>query len=383
MHCPRAPECKKSLNSLPGGKLRSCRWPATCWTAPASSELEPLRFIAMNTRQLFALFAVLLGLAVSAAAQSAKVTEATVAKVSGAATVTLPDGSTAAVTLGMKIPQGATITTGADGDVLLLAHTNTSATIKANSTVSVDELSVSSSGGKVTEEVTTLNLKNGNLVSALDPAKKSVNNYKVRTAKGVAAARGTTFSVTINGTVYSVTTTSGGVSFTNLTTGLSFSVGAGQTANDSTGSSAVNIADLPPGSQAKADAVAEMTNVLAAVAVAATAGVVPPSELQAAVQNAVEAAPESASRITETVATIAPSQADTIRAAVDSSTLTTDQKAAANTATDTGVTNSSSTTTTTTTRTDTTTGETTTTTETRTTTTPQPLDVSVISRSNE
>jgi hypothetical protein len=349
------------------------------------SNLSPLNFIAMNTRKLFALFAVLLGLAVSAAAQSAKVTEATVAKVSGAATVTLPDGSTAAVTLGMKIPQGASITTGADGEVLLQTHASTAATLKANTTVAIDELNTSSSGGKVTEEVTTLNLKNGNLVSALDPAKKSVNNYKVRTAKGVAAARGTTFSVTINGTNYSVTTTSGGVSFTNLATGASFTVGAGQTSSSSTGDTSVNIASLPEGSPEKAAAVAEMTNVLAAVAVATNVGIVPASELSAAVTAAVEAAPESARTITQTVTTIAPEQAQTVQNAVTNSNVSESVKTEARSGAETGVTNSGGTTSTSTSTTTTTsTGETVreTTTTTTATTTPTPIDVSVISRSN-
>jgi hypothetical protein len=330
--------------------------------------------IAMHTRKLFLLITALFGLAVSAFAQT-KTTDATAAKVVGAATVTMPDGSTQPLTVGMKVPQGATITTGADGEVVLQTHASTAATIKANSVLSVDELSVTASGGKVTQEVTTLNLKSGNVISALDAAKKSVNNYKVRTAKGVAAARGTTFSVTINGAVYSVTTTSGGVSFTNAA-GATFTVGAGQTSG---GEGAVSIASMPDG-PAKAAAVAEMTNVIAAVAVAASVGIVPAAELQTAVKNAVEAAPAAANTITQTAATVAPTQAANIQAGVSSSNLSDAQKTSATQAVTTGVNNSTSTTTTTTTTT--TGGQTQTTTQVQTTTTPAPIDVSVVSRSN-
>ena len=323
----------------------------------------------MNTRKLLlyvTAFASLLG----AAFAQTRPTEATVIKLTGSATVTLPNGTTTPVVQGQKIPQGATITTGADGDVLLQAHATTAATIKANSTVSVDELSVSTSGGKVTEEKTTLNLKSGNLVSALDPSKKSVNNYQVRTVKGVAAARGTTFSVTINGAVYSITTTSGGVSFTSPS-GATFTVGAGQT-TDGAGSAPTNIADMPEG-PAKAAAVAEMTNVLAAVAVAVTANVVPASELQTAVTAAVNAAPASATTIAQTVAAVAPAVTETVISAVNASNAPAETMSAAISAAQTAASTSTSTTTTTKTQP----GQTTKTPI----TTPQPIDVTVTSRS--
>lgn len=167
----------------------------------------------MNTRKLTLLFTALVGLAASAFAQT-KATEATVARVTGAATVTLPDGSSVPLTAGMKVAQGATITTGADGDVYLESHAGYVTAIKKDSVVEVNEISVTSSGGKVTEEKTLLDLKSGNLVSNLDPKKKSVNNYQVRTPKGVAAARGTTFSVNFRGGVYTIAVVNGQVILT-------------------------------------------------------------------------------------------------------------------------------------------------------------------------
>ncbi|MBL9218121.1 MAG: FecR domain-containing protein [Opitutaceae bacterium] len=165
----------------------------------------------MNLRKLILSLTVALGLAAPALAQTTQ-TQATVARVTGAATVTLPDGSTTPLTAGMKVAQGSTITTGADGDVYLESHAGYVTSIKHDSIVAVDEISVTTEGGQVKEERTMLDLKSGNLVAKLDPKKKSVNNYQVRTPKGVAAARGTVFTVMFRGEKYSVAVVNGSVS---------------------------------------------------------------------------------------------------------------------------------------------------------------------------
>jgi hypothetical protein len=178
--------------------------------------------MAMNTRKLTLLFTALVGLAVSAFAQSTA-TEATVARVTGTVTATLADGSTVAVTEGTKLPQGATITTGDKSEVFLVSHGDTTSVISANSVVEIAELSTSSAGGKVTEQKATLDLKSGNLVAKLNPAKKSVNQYSVRTPKGVAAARGTVFTVAYKGGNYTIAVVNGQVTVTppaNVLTGF-------------------------------------------------------------------------------------------------------------------------------------------------------------------
>lgn len=278
----------------------------------------------MNTRKLTLLFTALVGLAVSAFAQT-KTTEATVSQLTGSATVTLPDGTTTALAPGAKVPQGATITTAADGEVYLQTHTNTVATIKANSTVSVDELSVTTSGGKVTEEKTTLNLKSGNLISALDPAKRNVNNFAVRTPKGVAAARGTTFTVTVNGQNYSIITTSGSVQITNLATGLVVTIAGGQASVSTVADGAATaVADLPAAE--KSEAVAAMAVAVGTIAVAADKGMLGANgaaEVQAAATTVLTAAPEAAASIAATVASVAPSQNAAITSAAQTVATTT------------------------------------------------------------
>ena len=149
-------------------------------------------------------------------AAEAQATEAKVLKITGSATVQLP-GQSAAVALveGMSLPAGSTITTGAGSEVQVQPFAGGLASVAQNSTVALEELSVNKdSSGVVTKQTATLNLKSGNLVSTLDPSRKSINNYGVRTPKGVAAARGTVYSVTVSQTGSTVATLSGTVTLT-------------------------------------------------------------------------------------------------------------------------------------------------------------------------
>lgn len=168
----------------------------------------------MNTRKiLLSLFAALASLVSSALAQTT-ITEATIQRVSGSASVTRPGGSTVALMQGMKVPQGSIITTGADGDVYLESHAGYVTSIKPNSVVGVTDLSVTTEGGVVKEEKTVLDLKSGAVVAVLDPNKKAVNNYQVHTEKGVTTANGTVFTVRYNGGDYTVAVVNGKVTIT-------------------------------------------------------------------------------------------------------------------------------------------------------------------------
>ena len=53
-------------------------------------------------------------------------------------------------------------------------------------------------GYKVSEELHVNGLKQGKVLSTLDPARKAINRYGVRTPKGVAAARGTVYAVRVD-----------------------------------------------------------------------------------------------------------------------------------------------------------------------------------------
>ncbi|MFA6961854.1 MAG: FecR domain-containing protein [Opitutaceae bacterium] len=143
--------------------------------------------------------------------QAAEVTsDAVVVNVSGSAKALLPGKPDAmAIKAGDKLPQGTVITTEDASEVTVQVFTGTSATIKGGTTVGLEKLSLSSDNGILTKQSAMLDLKVGSVLSKLDPKKKSVNDYSVRTPKGVAAARGTIFQVDVarNGTTRAFVTT--------------------------------------------------------------------------------------------------------------------------------------------------------------------------------
>jgi hypothetical protein len=279
----------------------------------------------MNIRKLLLVSAAILGLTGHAFAQ-AQATEATVAKVTGTASAQLPDGSTITLEAGKKLPQGATITTGDKSDVYLVSHNDTTSVITANSVVSIAELSTTSVGGKVTKQTAALDLKSGNLVAKLNPNKKDVNNYSVRTPKGVAAARGTVFTVTYKGNNYSISVVNGQVGVSGAFSGfVNFTMDAGQTAVSIPGFGSGDITPIAQNlnafsglSEAHAAAVAEVKEVMAiaaatvAVAAANNIGGTTSAEAAAIVRTIIQAVPDAAPAIAALVAASAPTMSQTV-----------------------------------------------------------------------
>ena len=358
----------------------------------------------MNLRKLILSLTVALGLAAPALAQTTQ-TQATVARVTGAATVTLPDGSTTPLTAGMKVAQGSTITTGADGDVYLESHAGYVTSIKHDSVVAVDEISVTTEGGQVKEERTMLDLKSGNLVAKLDPKKKAVNNYQVRTPKGVAAARGTVFTVMFRGEKYSVAVVNGSVSIAPVNNYLGRGDGriAGGTDFASTVSAGQILTEGGTGNlqretglfrdfltDARANTETDTRELLAtAVATVALAaqnniGGTTAAEAQAVAKAVFAVAPGVAA---QAAAIINKSGGDTSSSNPVIQAIRSEVPAAQQGSFDTSATSGTFTTTTTTTTKNSLSlleeGITKTTTTTTTVTTPQPIDPSTISRSNE
>jgi hypothetical protein len=152
-----------------------------------------------------------------ASAQQAT-TQAFVYSITGSGSMIAP-GSDKAVplVLGLPLPEGATVTTGADSTVMIQSHVGMQTGVGANSTVVVGQHSVSSEGLRTA----VIDLKQGTTVSVLDPTKRAVNNYAVRTPKGVAAARGTVYQTTVELSsggkiVVRVNTITGAVSFAKV-----------------------------------------------------------------------------------------------------------------------------------------------------------------------
>lgn len=182
------------------------------------------------TRLLILSLTVALGTLVASAQQVAS--QAFVSSVVGSATVTLPGSSKAIpVAAGQSLPEGSTIVT-TDGKVTVQSHEGITTGFGASTTAVVGVHAVSAEGVRTA----VMDLKQGTVVSVLDPSKRSINNYAVRTPKGVAAARGTTYSTTVKlssggeATVV-VNTITGEVSF-SIAGGPTVAVAAGRSASD-------------------------------------------------------------------------------------------------------------------------------------------------------
>ena len=171
--------------------------------------------------------AVIFGLGCTLAAASEVSSEATVLKITGSVKAQMP-GQSGAVELkvGDRIPQGAVVMTGAGAEAFIQPFSGAVSAVKENSTVQIEKLSLTTEGGALTKQTATLNLKSGNLVSTIDPAKRAINNYSVRTPKGVAASRGTSYSVSVSADGFSIAATADSVTFTTAT-GAIYTIQAG------------------------------------------------------------------------------------------------------------------------------------------------------------
>jgi FecR protein len=183
--------------------------------------------------------------------------EAFVSSITGSATVLAPGATEAVpVVIGQKLPEGSTVKTGEGTAVLIQSHQGIQTGVGAKSSVVVGAHTVSSDGVRTA----VIDLKEGTTVSVLDPAKRSVNNYAVRTPKGVAAARGTIYTTTVTlssgrEAVVTVNTVTGSVSFA-IAGGQTISVAAGNSASSgSTAATPVAQAFTNSSAQGKAEIV--------------------------------------------------------------------------------------------------------------------------------
>lgn len=169
--------------------------------------------------------------------------DAVVVKMSGDVSIQLP-GQTAFqpyTDTRQPIPEGASLRTGATGEVFLEVMVGVVATLKPNTTVRVEQNAERTEGGVAVKDATLDVSAGGGLVSTLNPKMKDINRYKVRTPLGVAAARGTVFSVrvvpgtnattvgTMSGTiVMTVSAPGGGTRDVTVPFGNAISTAAGQ-----------------------------------------------------------------------------------------------------------------------------------------------------------
>lgn len=98
---------------------------------------------------------------------------------------------------GATLAAGALIRTGGSAEVALRFFDGTVATVLADSEVTIERLEAQVEGERNVKEITVLNLQRGTVVASLDPAKKDITSFSVRTPRGVAVARGTVFAVRV------------------------------------------------------------------------------------------------------------------------------------------------------------------------------------------
>lgn len=156
-----------------------------------------------------------------------KATEAVIVRFAGSAFAQFPGSDVeVALTEGMKIPASTILTTADGAEVLLQPFVGTIATIRGKSRVIVEKLSVTKVGETVQKQSAVLDLKSGTIISTIDPARRDINDYGIRTPKGIAKAQGTSFAVSVEEEGFSVAATADTVSFTTPA-GVSYSITAG------------------------------------------------------------------------------------------------------------------------------------------------------------
>ncbi len=148
----------------------------------------------MSLKSCFYLLGLALTLALSLPAQTVRVLI-----VNGAAEIT-PAGATAAhaLTKGETVTVGATITTGADGRVVLTPMPGVKSIIAPNTTITLESSTSSKNADATTAYAAVLDVKVGAVVSDLNKPADVTYDYGVRTPRGLAGARGTTFTVGVN-----------------------------------------------------------------------------------------------------------------------------------------------------------------------------------------
>ncbi len=171
--------------------------------------------------------------------------------VSGEATIQAADGSPARpIVVGDTVTLGTRIVTAATGRVVITPFPGIKSIIAPSSNVTIEKISeTKATGSNVALQQAVLNLKSGAVVSDLEKQEGVAYDYAIRTPRGVAGARGTTYTVAVAPSgVESVIVTDGRIQIT-LTSGATYNLAPGQASVSRPGapeSAISNAADLPP-----------------------------------------------------------------------------------------------------------------------------------------
>ena len=195
--------------------------------------------------------------------------------VSGAASVQRPEEPALRPAVkGETIIIGTRIVTGADGRLVLTPMPGIKSIVTPNTTLLLESASENrTSDANVTQKV-VLDLKEGSVVSDLQKPEGVTYDYSIRTARGLAGARGTTYTVGINSAgIQTIVVAHGAISI-NFSDGRKMTLAPGQlsvTKANGQSQKVENLSQLSPEDQKVAQKAAETT--IAAIATAIDAGI--------------------------------------------------------------------------------------------------------------
>jgi hypothetical protein len=183
---------------------------------------------------------------------------------------------------------GTRIVTGADGRLVLTPMPGVKSIVTPNTTLLLESVSETRTSETNVTHAAVLELKEGNVISDLQKPEGVTYDYGIRTARGLAGARGTTFSVGINAAgIQTVSVSHGAISLT-FADGSTATLKLGQLSISKPGTEAQNVSsveNLSDEDKAAAQEIAEQT--VAAIAEAVEAGIeLDPAALDNALQTA-------------------------------------------------------------------------------------------------
>lgn len=236
----------------------------------------------MSLKSCLCLIGLTLALALSLPAQTVRVL-----LVAGTADIT-PAGETVArpIAKGEAVTAGSIITTGDDGRVVLTPMPGVKSIITPNSTITLESVS-EQQAGTTTAYSAVLDLKVGAVVSDLNKPEDVTYDYSIRTPRGLAGARGTTFTVGVNPAGIATIVVAHGTITLTFIDGRTASLTPGKvsiTRPNGTTIEADKISDLSPEDQAIANNWTEITL----------------EAINAAVESGVELTPETIQNVQDT-----------------------------------------------------------------------------------
>jgi len=171
---------------------------------------------------------VLLVAALVVAQVQAAPVQATVVSIKGTAQIKKPGSETfEPLSVNQVVPVGSTIKTGNESVLVMSPMPSIAVTVSQNTEVTVVELDFAKSGEIVAKRKAVLDLKEGRIYSDLQKLDPKTTDYQVKMPQGVAAARGTKYTVAVVGGVATVSVQEGVVVVTDVN-GKTYTIHAGE-----------------------------------------------------------------------------------------------------------------------------------------------------------